>query len=92
MVLPALKGKLTARTFRVNLLPDVSVVDLTVELDKAASYEEICAEMKAQALKAQPKAFGHTEDNGGDWTSAATPAPVLFDVEGHCTDGTPSNW
>jgi glyceraldehyde 3-phosphate dehydrogenase len=45
-VLPELNGKLTGMAFRVPT-SDVSVVDLTVELEKGASYEEICAEMKA---------------------------------------------
>jgi glyceraldehyde 3-phosphate dehydrogenase len=45
-VLPELNGKLTGMAFRVPT-SDVSVVDLTVELNKGASYEEICATMKA---------------------------------------------
>ena len=45
-VLPALNGKLTGMSMRVPT-SDVSVVDLTVELEKAASYDEICAAMKA---------------------------------------------
>ena len=44
-VLPALNGKLTGMAFRVPT-SDVSVVDLTVELEKEASYEDICAAMK----------------------------------------------
>jgi len=47
-VLPALNGKLTGMAFRVPT-PDVSVVDLTCKLGKEASYEEICATMKAAA-------------------------------------------
>jgi len=45
-VMPELNGKLTGMAFRVPT-SDVSVVDLTVELDNEASYEEICAAMKA---------------------------------------------
>lgn len=45
-VLPELNGKLTGMAFRVPT-SDVSVVDLTVELDKGASYDDICAAMKA---------------------------------------------
>ncbi|KAA6185623.1 type I glyceraldehyde-3-phosphate dehydrogenase [Thiohalocapsa marina] len=45
-VLPELNGKLTGMAFRVPT-SDVSVVDLTVELNKEAKYEEICAAMKA---------------------------------------------
>jgi len=40
-VIPSLKGKLTGMSFRVPTV-DVSVVDLTVKLEKPASYEEIC--------------------------------------------------
>jgi len=46
VVMPELKGKLTGMAFRVPT-SDVSVVDLTVELNKAASYEDICKAMKA---------------------------------------------
>ena len=44
-VIPALNGKLTGMSMRVPTL-DVSVVDLTVNLSKPASYDEICAAMK----------------------------------------------
>ena len=44
-VIPELNGKLTGMAFRVPT-PDVSVVDLTVRLEKEASYEEICAKLK----------------------------------------------
>ena len=44
-VIPSLKGKLTGMAFRVPTL-NVSVVDLTVKLEKPATYEEICAKMK----------------------------------------------
>ena len=49
-VLPALNGKLTGMSVRVPT-SDVSFVDLTVELEKAASYDEICAAMKAASEK-----------------------------------------
>ncbi len=48
VVLPELNGKLTGMAFRVPT-SDVSVVDLTVELEKSASYDEICAAMKSAA-------------------------------------------
>lgn len=48
LVIPDLKGKLTGMAFRVPTL-DVSVVDLTVRLNKAATYEEICAKVKEAA-------------------------------------------
>jgi glyceraldehyde 3-phosphate dehydrogenase len=41
---------------------DVSVIDLTVELNNPASYEEICAAMKAASLGAMKGVLGYTED------------------------------
>merc|ERR1712064_141785 len=46
-VIPALNGKLTGMAFRVPT-PDVSVVDLTVRLEKEATYEQICAKIKEE--------------------------------------------
>jgi glyceraldehyde 3-phosphate dehydrogenase len=59
VVLPELKGKLTGMAFRVPT-SDVSVVDLTVELNAPATYEEICAEMKAQSQGALKGVLGYT--------------------------------
>ena len=61
VVIPELNKKLTGMSFRVPT-SDVSVVDLTVELVKEASYKEICAEMKAQSLGALKGVLGYTED------------------------------
>lgn len=61
VVLPELQGKLTGMSFRVPT-SDVSVVDLTVELEKNASYADICAEMKAQSEGAMKGILGYTED------------------------------
>ncbi len=61
VVIPELNKKLTGMSFRVPT-SDVSVVDLTVELNKEASYEEICAEMKAQSEGALKGVLGYTED------------------------------
>ena len=61
VVLPDLKGKLTGMSFRVPT-SDVSVVDLTVELENPATYAEICAEMKAQSEGAMKGVLGYTED------------------------------
>merc|ERR1711933_485526 len=47
-VVAEVAGKLTGMAFRVPTI-DVSVVDLTVELDKATTYEEICAEIKRRS-------------------------------------------
>ncbi|MEG3193148.1 type I glyceraldehyde-3-phosphate dehydrogenase [Lysobacter sp. D1-1-M9] len=60
-VIPELNKKLTGMSFRVPT-SDVSVVDLTVELEKDASYAEICAEMKAQSEGALKGILGYTED------------------------------
>ncbi|PJK05954.1 type I glyceraldehyde-3-phosphate dehydrogenase [Lysobacteraceae bacterium NML71-0210] len=62
VVLPELKGKLTGMAFRVPT-SNVSVVDLTVELDKPASYDEIKAEMRAQSQGALKGVLGYTEDS-----------------------------
>ncbi|ACM34739.1 MULTISPECIES: type I glyceraldehyde-3-phosphate dehydrogenase [Diaphorobacter] len=61
VVIPELNKKLTGMSFRVPT-SDVSVVDLTVELEKEASYDEIKAEMKAQSQGALKGVLGYTED------------------------------
>ncbi len=61
VVIPELNKKLTGMSFRVPT-SDVSVVDLVVELEKPASYKEICAEMKAQSEGALKGILGYTED------------------------------
>ena len=61
VVIPELNKKLTGMSFRVPT-SDVSVVDLVVELEKEASYAEICAEMKAQSEGALKGILGYTED------------------------------
>jgi glyceraldehyde 3-phosphate dehydrogenase len=61
VVIPELNKKLTGMSFRVPT-SDVSVVDLTVELVKEASYKDICAEMKAQSQGALKGILGYTED------------------------------
>lgn len=60
-VIPELNGKLTGMAFRVPT-SDVSVVDLTVNLEKAASYEEICAAMKEASEGSMAGVLGYTED------------------------------
>jgi len=60
-VIPELNGKLTGMAFRVPT-PDVSVVDLTVRLKKAATYAEICAAMKAASEGELKGVLGYTED------------------------------
>ena len=60
-VIPELNGKLTGMAFRVPT-PNVSVVDLTVNLEKPASYKEICAAMKAASEGKLKGILGYTED------------------------------
>ncbi len=60
-VLPELNGKLTGMSMRVPT-SDVSVVDLTVELEKAATYEEICAAMKAASEGELKGILGYTDE------------------------------
>jgi glyceraldehyde 3-phosphate dehydrogenase len=60
-VIPELNKKLTGMSFRVPT-SDVSVVDLTVELNKEASYEDICAAMKAAAEGPMKGILGYTEE------------------------------
>jgi len=60
-VIPELNGKLTGMAFRVPT-PDVSVVDLTVRLDKATTYEDICAKIKEYSEGKLKGILGYTED------------------------------
>nr|QFQ61497.1 glyceraldehyde-3-phosphate dehydrogenase [Dryopteris erythrosora] len=61
-VLPSLNGKLTGMAFRVPTA-DVSVVDLTVRIQKAASYEDIKAVIKREAEGKLKDILGYTEDD-----------------------------
>jgi glyceraldehyde 3-phosphate dehydrogenase len=61
-VIPELKGKLTGMAFRVPTL-NVSVVDLTCRLEKATSYEDICAAMKKAAEGELKGILGYTQDD-----------------------------
>jgi glyceraldehyde 3-phosphate dehydrogenase len=87
-VIPSLNKKLTGMAFRVPT-SDVSVVDLTVELDKPATLEEICAEMKAQSEGALKGVLGYTEDKvvATDFRSDARTS--IFDADASIAlDGT----
>ena len=66
-VIPALNGKLTGMAFRVPT-PDVSVVDLTVNLERPASYEQICATVKEAAEGPLKGILDYTEDARGPRT------------------------
>jgi glyceraldehyde 3-phosphate dehydrogenase len=80
VVIPALNKKLTGMSFRVPT-SDVSVVDLTVELDKPASYAEICAEMKAQSQGALKGVLGYTEDKVVASDFRGEPCTSVFDAD-----------
>ena len=80
VVLPQLKGKLTGMAFRVPT-SDVSVVDLTVELNKPATYAEICAEMKAQSAGALKGILGFTEDKVVATDFRGDARTSIFDAE-----------
>ncbi len=80
VVLPDLNGKLTGMAFRIPT-SDVSVVDLTVELSKEASYKEICAAMKAASESGDLKGvLAYTEDKvvSTDFRGCGTPS--IFDA------------
>ena len=80
VVLPELNKKLTGMAFRVPT-SDVSVVDLTVELNKEASYEDICKAMKAASEGALKGVLGYTEDKvvATDFRGCAQPS--IFDAD-----------
>jgi glyceraldehyde 3-phosphate dehydrogenase len=79
-VLPELKGKLTGMAFRVPT-SDVSVVDLTVELNKEASYKDICAAMKAASEGAMKGVLGYTEEKVVATDFRGCSLPSIFDAE-----------
>ena len=89
VVLPELNGKLTGMAFRVPT-SDVSVVDLTVELEKEASYEEICAELKAAASSGDmSKTLGYTDEKVVSTDFRGCGFSSIFDAEaGIALDGT----
>jgi glyceraldehyde 3-phosphate dehydrogenase len=80
VVIPELNKKLTGMAFRVPT-SDVSVVDLTVELNKDATYEEICAEMKAQSQGALKGVLGYTEDKVVATDFRGESCTSVFDAE-----------
>ena len=80
VVIPELNKKLTGMSVRVPT-SDVSVVDLTVELNKEASYAEICAAMKAASQGAMKGILGYTEEKVVATDFRGSPAPSTFDAE-----------
>ena len=79
-VLPQLNGKLTGMAFRVPT-SDVSVVDLTVELEKNASYEDICAAMKAASEGPMKGVLAYTEDKVVSTDFRGEACTSTFDAE-----------
>jgi len=78
-VIPALNGKLTGMAFRVPTA-NVSVVDLTVNLAKPATYSEICAAMKAASEGDMQGVMGYTEDAVVSQDFIGDPRISIFDA------------
>ena len=87
-VIPEMNNKLTGMAFRVPT-SDVSVVDLTVELNKEASYEAICAAMKAAATGAMKGVLGYTDQMVVSTDFRGESCTSVFDAKaGMALDGT----
>ncbi len=89
VVLPELNGKLTGMAFRVPT-SDVSVVDLTCELNSEASYDDICAAMKAASESGDiSKTLGYTDEKVVSTDFRGCGFSSIFDAEaGIALDGT----
>ncbi len=79
-VIPELNGKLTGMSFRVPTL-DVSVVDLTCNLERPASYEEICQAVKDAANGRMKGILGYTEDAVVSSDFLTDPRTSIFDAK-----------
>lgn len=79
-VIPELNKKLTGMAFRVPT-SDVSVVDLTAELVKEATYEDICKAMKAASEGALKGILGYTDEKVVSTDFRGCPMPSIFDAE-----------
>ena len=79
-VIPSLNGKLTGMSMRVPTL-DVSVVDLTANLEKPATYEEICAAMKKASEGELKGILGYTEDAVVSSDFLGDPRTSIFDAK-----------
>jgi glyceraldehyde 3-phosphate dehydrogenase len=80
VVIPELNKKLTGMSFRVPT-SDVSVIDLTVELNKEASYEQICDAMKAAAAGPMKGVLAYTEDKVVATDFRGESCTSVFDAE-----------
>jgi glyceraldehyde 3-phosphate dehydrogenase len=79
-VIPALNGKLTGGSVRVPT-SDVSLVDLTAELQTPATYAEICAEMQAQSMGPLKGVLGYTEAKVVSTDFRGEAATCVFDAD-----------
>ena len=80
-VLPELNGKLTGMSMRIPS-SDVSIVDLTVELNKECTYEEICAAMKAASEGELKGVLGYTDESVVSTDFRGDPRTSIFDAKG----------
>ena len=80
VVIPELNKKLTGMAFRVPT-SDVSVVDLTVELNKPATYDEICAAMKKASEGSMKGVLGYTTEKVVSTDFRGETCPSVFDAE-----------
>lgn len=79
-VIPSLNGKLTGMAFRVPTM-DVSVVDLTVNLGKSVSYDDICKAMKAASEGELKGILGYTEEMVVSQDFVGEPRTSVFDAK-----------
>lgn len=80
LVIPELKGKLTGMSFRVPV-PDVSVVDLTVRLEKSTTYDQIKAAMKEASEGDMKGIIGYTEDEVVSQDFVGDARTCIFDAK-----------
>lgn len=79
-VIPSLNKKLTGMALRIPSA-DVSVVDLTIELNKETSYEKICASMKAASIGELKGVLAYTEEKFVSTDFRGNPAASIFDAD-----------
>lgn len=80
VLIPALNKKITGMALRVPSA-DVSVVDLTVELNKETTYEQVCAAMKVAAEGGLKNVLAYTEDKVVSSDFRTAPAASVFDAD-----------
>merc|ERR1712059_67345 len=79
-VIPELNGKLTGMAFRVPT-PDVSVVDLTVRINKEASYQDICDKIKEASEGSMKGYLGYTDEDLVSTDFYGDPRSSIFDAK-----------